>query len=333
MRPSRIADSCSRPASAMMTIGRSRIEDRAGPGRVLPAEADVLAAGQMRRGELRRLARVEDLRARRAAASSTWSSVSGFSPSASDCVQRRTLLGVQHGVVDEVRRRVGLIGGDQLDERLAAHRLQRVVRLAAARRWSRTSPCPAPCRTATRRRGRDRPGWRRAAPAASGAASRRAGSPRSAADQPSEARRSGRPTSPTKSVSPVSTACGRVSLRSRSNTSSEIDSGVWPGRLERLQPHAAERRSCRRRPAAGTRTRPWPSAPRQIGGAGAIAQLEVAGQEVGVQVRQHHVRDPQPVRLRRRPGTARCRAADRRPRPRRRARRRSRYDAWARQFR
>ena len=38
-------------------------QHRAGPGRVLPAEPDVDAAGQVRGGELRRIARVEDLRA------------------------------------------------------------------------------------------------------------------------------------------------------------------------------------------------------------------------------------------------------------------------------
>ena len=42
-------------------------------------------------------------------------------------VERRTFLAVQHGVVGEVRRRVGLIGGDQIDERRLGHRLQRVV--------------------------------------------------------------------------------------------------------------------------------------------------------------------------------------------------------------
>ena len=38
-------------------------QHRAGPRGVLPAEADVDAAGQVRGGELRRIARVEDLRA------------------------------------------------------------------------------------------------------------------------------------------------------------------------------------------------------------------------------------------------------------------------------
>ena len=42
--------------------------------------------------------------------------------------ERRPLLAVEHGVVGEVRRRVGLIGRDQVDERRLGHRLHRVVR-------------------------------------------------------------------------------------------------------------------------------------------------------------------------------------------------------------
>ena len=45
-------------------------------------------------------------------------------------VERRTLLAVQHRVVDEVGWRVGLVGGDEIDERRLAHRLQRIVRSA-----------------------------------------------------------------------------------------------------------------------------------------------------------------------------------------------------------
>ena len=68
--------------------------------------------GEVRRGELRRLAGVEDLRARRAAARAPASSVSGFKPARERLVERRPLLGVQHRVVGEVGRRVRLIGGD-----------------------------------------------------------------------------------------------------------------------------------------------------------------------------------------------------------------------------
>ena len=62
--------------------------------------------------------------------SSTCSSVSGLSPSASDSSSVGCSLRVQHRVVGEVRRRVGLIRGDEVDERVPRHRLQRVVRSA-----------------------------------------------------------------------------------------------------------------------------------------------------------------------------------------------------------
>ena len=124
----------------MMTIGCSRLEHGAGPRRVLAAEADVDAAGQVRRGELRRIARVEHLRADRLQRQHLIER-HRVQLARQRLVERRPLLAVQHGVVGEVRRRVGLIGGDQLDERLLAHRLQRVVRRAAARRSSRRSPC------------------------------------------------------------------------------------------------------------------------------------------------------------------------------------------------
>jgi hypothetical protein len=45
---------------------------------------------------------------------------------------------------------------------------------------------------------------------------------------PAEASRSGRPTSPTNKVSPVSTPCG-AEASGCSHTTTQIDSGVWPG--------------------------------------------------------------------------------------------------------
>ena len=44
--------------------------------------------------------------------------------------ERLPFSAVQHGVVGEIRRRLGLIGGDQLDEGFLAQRLKRIVRLA-----------------------------------------------------------------------------------------------------------------------------------------------------------------------------------------------------------
>ena len=157
MRPRRVAASCSRPGSAMITIGRSWLS-------TVPAHVAYCPP----RPTLR-------LPARCAAANSAGSRVSRICPPTSlqreqliqrhrvdfarqRLVQRRPLLAVQHGVVGEVGGRVGLIGGHQIDERRLGHRLQRVVRRGAARRWSRPSPCRAPCRTASRRRARDRRG-------------------------------------------------------------------------------------------------------------------------------------------------------------------------------
>ena len=161
---------------------------------------------------------------RRAGVRERCSSGIGFSSARERIVERRMFLGVEHRVVGEIRRRVGLIGRDQLDERLAAHRLQRVVRspLLADRR--KRFACPAPSRRAIRRRGPDRRGCRRATAGASSAASRRAGCRARPPTSQARTRRSGRPTSPTNNVSPVRTAYGAVALRSRSNTSSEIDS-------------------------------------------------------------------------------------------------------------
>ncbi len=64
MRPRRRAASCSRPGSAMMTMGRVAVEYGAGPGGVLAAETDVDAAGEVALGKFGGVADVEDLRAR-----------------------------------------------------------------------------------------------------------------------------------------------------------------------------------------------------------------------------------------------------------------------------
>ena len=91
--------------------GMLAIEHGAGPGGVLAAEADVDAARQMRRGEFvgsrvsricapstcKRQHRVERQRIHLAR---------------QRLVQRGPLLAVQHGVVVEIGRRFGLIGGD-----------------------------------------------------------------------------------------------------------------------------------------------------------------------------------------------------------------------------
>ena len=140
--------------------------------------------------------------------------------------------------------------------------------------------------------------------------------------QPSDARRSGRPTSPMKSVSPVSTRV-RVLGVGREVVDEDRDRlRRVAGRLERLEPDRAEldrvavgeRRELvlGLRPRAEVDRRPDP-----------VAQLQVAGEEVGVQVGQQDVLDPAARRVGVGEVLRRCRAAGRRP-PRRRLPRRRR---------
>ena len=103
------------------------IEKGACPGGVLAAKADVDAASQVSWSEVARVAHVERLRAVAIIARTT-SSGNGFNPALEDVVECLVFFRVQHRVVGEVRRRIGLVGCDQLDELVLAHRLQRVVR-------------------------------------------------------------------------------------------------------------------------------------------------------------------------------------------------------------
>ena len=93
-----------------------------------------------------------------------------------------------------------------------------------------------------------------------------------------------------------------------------MDSAVWPGRLERREANLAELDDIpvgeRREPVLGLRRRA------QIdGGASPVAQFQMAGNEVGMKVREEHVRDAQAVLPRHTRHTGRRRAADRRRRP------------------
>ena len=130
-------------------------------------------------------------------------------------VERGPLLAVQNGIVGEVGRRVRLVGGDQVDESLFGHRLERVVRsplLADCRDRFLAQRLAAERSGAVRRVDQAGIGQRQQLPRSESYSS----PPSSPADQPSATRRSGRPTSPTNSVSPVRTACGSVVLESRS---------------------------------------------------------------------------------------------------------------------
>ena len=188
------------------------VQHRARPRRVLAAEADVDAAREMRGGELRRDRARRGSDAPTRCSASTTSSVIGFSSrsSASSSVGRS--FAVQHRVVGEVRRRVRLIGRDQVDERRLRHRLQRVVRpalLADGRGRLLAERLAAQRSRAVRGVDEARVGQgQQLRPQRVVQLRAEIGRPTSRAT----ARRSGRPTSPTNSVSPVSTAYGSVAL-------------------------------------------------------------------------------------------------------------------------
>jgi hypothetical protein len=97
----------------------------AGPRRILSAEADVDASGQVSGRELGGIACIQYLGADRLKSEELIESHRVDVPQR--LVERRPLLAVQHGIVSEIRRGVRLIGRDQIDERRFAHRLQRIV--------------------------------------------------------------------------------------------------------------------------------------------------------------------------------------------------------------
>ena len=102
------------------------IEDRAGPGGVLAAEADVDAASEMSGGEFGGVARVENLRA------GGLQSQNGIERERVQAlfeglIERGALFAVEDGVVGEVVGGFGLVGGDDLDEGVFGHGLERVV--------------------------------------------------------------------------------------------------------------------------------------------------------------------------------------------------------------
>ena len=261
----------------------------AGPRRVLAAEADVDAAGQVGGRELGRVARIQHLRAHRLQRQDV---IEGQrADSLQRLVQRRPLLTVQDGVVGEVRRGVGLIGRDQFDERGLAHRLQRVVGapLFADGRHRFLAQCLAA----------QRPG------AVSGVHGGAVGKRQQlvaerVVQQASEV--VGRPSERhaqigTTDVADEQRVAGQDGLRLGGAAIEIVDDqrnrlGRVSRRLERLQPHSTEiddvavverdervLRSCGR---AQIDLRP-----------GAIAQFEVAGNEVGMEVREEDVLDSQ----------------------------------------
>ena len=109
-----------------------------------------------------------------------------------------------------------------------------------------------------------------------------------------------------------------------------MDSGRVPRRLEHLETHVAEVDGVAVRHRLEGVLRLCSGAEVDLG-AGPIAQLEVARDEVGVEVGEEHVVDRAAEALRRRRRTGRRRAADRRPPLGRSASSATRYEACARQ--
>ena len=292
MRPSRVAASFSRPGSAMITIGLLAAQDGAGPRGILTAEADVDAPGEVRRGELRRIAHVEHLRAERLQRQHVIEPHRLHLPR-QRFVERRALLAVQHRVVVEVGRRVGLIGGDQLDECRLAHRLQRVVRtplLADGRE-----------RLLAQRLAAERTGAVRGVDQA-GVGQRHELGPQRVVEHPAKV--VGGPAERHPQIRPADVADeqrvageDRVRLGGAALEVVDEDGNRFGGvarRLERGQADLAELDDIAVAERRERVLRPGPGA--EIDGdAGAVAQLEVSGDEVGVKVREEDVRDPQVV--------------------------------------
>ena len=105
------------------------IENGSGPGGVLAAEADVDAAGEVSGTKFLGIASVENLRA--------------FGLQGEHGVQRErfqfalqrfvecgAFFAVQDGIVDEIGRGFGLVGGDEVDEGLLGHWLEGVIHAA-----------------------------------------------------------------------------------------------------------------------------------------------------------------------------------------------------------
>ena len=204
--------------------------------------------------------------------------------------ERLPLAAVEHRVVREIRRRIGLIGCHQLDEGFLGEWLKRVVRPALfADRRDRLLRERLPAQRAGAVRRVDR-GSSPAARAACRAASHRAvrqGRWRTIRAPPG---RSGLPTSPTNNVSPVSTACGTVSLTARSYHEHRDRFRRVPGCFEGSQPYTSEidavavSEGCER-------VHPPARSDPVVGRPGLLVQLEMTGDEVGVKVRQDDVAD------------------------------------------
>jgi hypothetical protein len=130
------ADTAKPDGGFVFAAGRGNDDDRmimiqngAGPGGVLAVEADVDAAGKMSGTELFGFASVQDLRAFGLQSKHHVES-ERLQLAFQSFVQRGAFFAVENGVIDKIGRGVGLVGGDQVDEGLLGHGLQGVVQPA-----------------------------------------------------------------------------------------------------------------------------------------------------------------------------------------------------------
>lgn len=105
------------------------IEDGAGPGGVLASEADVDAAGEVSFGVLGWVANIEDLDAG-IAMGDYLIEFDGMERAVEHVFESGALAGIEDRVVGEIGRGVGLVSGDDGDELILRHGLERVVEKA-----------------------------------------------------------------------------------------------------------------------------------------------------------------------------------------------------------
>jgi hypothetical protein len=208
-------------------------------------------------------------------------------------IERRPLAAVEHRVIREVRGRVRLVGGHQVDEGRLAHRLKRVVGdpLFADRRHC----FPADGLAAQRARAVRRIDEARVRQRQQLLAQRRVEERAKVGRGPAERRAQVR----TADVADEQRVARQHGVRRGAVLREVVDEqrdrlrGV-PGRFERREPYAAELHAVaivkRRERVLGPRNRAQVD-----GGACAVAQLEMAGDEVRVEVREEDVRNAEAV--------------------------------------
>jgi len=269
-----------------------RVEYRACPCSVLAAETDVDAAGEMRGRELSRIARVENLRTR-ALRGKQLIERQWLELACQRLIERGPLAAVQHRVVGEVRGCLGLVGRDEVDERRLAHGTQRVVGapLVANGRDRVLRQRLAAQRAGTVRRVHQGGVWKREQFAMKRVEQHAAEVDRRPAERRAEIR--------TSDVAHKQRVARQDRRRRRGARDRVVhDKGNRfrrvPGRLQRLDAHVAEIDDAA---IANRRERVFGvgGATQIDSGAGAVTQLEVAGNEISVEVGQKDMADAQAV--------------------------------------